>query len=500
MSTRIPSHQLSSGLYVSGRPEQQLKERQPTMASRAVPYTGGDIKKSGELGKMFDIPVLDQSQSSFPKPPPSRASTSSQPNSGSVRSGPNSGSIKKSSGPLPLQPTGLITSGPVGSGPLGLRRSGQLDGSSSVTAAVTSKVSYGSAVTSLGEEVKVGFRVSRAVAWLVMVVVAMGVMVGAFLMVAVKKAVVLLVVAAVVGPLLVGMIWNCVWGRRGLLGFVNRYQDAELRGAVDGQYVKVTGEYECEILFILLEEWLNLKLDDLYSSIIIECSDYYLVSCSLLHFRVGILHLKYMESETYECVATSSWINPECKVVVTCGSIPLESPYQRVPRCVYVSTELYEYKGWGGKSVNPKHHCFSWGSRHTEKYVSDFYISDFQSGLRALVKAGFGAKVAPFVKPTTVVNVTKGNRDLSPNFLRWLADRNLSSDDRTMRLKEGYIKEGSTVSVMGVVRRHDNVLMIVPSTEPVSTGCQWTRCLLPTYVEGLILTSDDNQNADVVPV
>lgn len=63
-----------------------------------------------------------------------------------------------------------------------------------------------------------------------------------------------------------------------------------------------------------------------------------------------------------------------------------------------------------------------------------------------------------------------------------------------------YIKEGSTVSVMGVVRRHDNVLMIVPSTEPVSTGCQWSRCLLPTYVEGLILTCDDNQDGDVVPV
>lgn len=63
-----------------------------------------------------------------------------------------------------------------------------------------------------------------------------------------------------------------------------------------------------------------------------------------------------------------------------------------------------------------------------------------------------------------------------------------------------YIKEGSTVSVMGVVRRHDNVLMIVPSMEPVSTGCQWSRCLLPTYVEGLILTCDDNQDGDVVPV
>lgn len=54
--------------------------------------------------------------------------------------------------------------------------------------------------------------------------------------------------------------------------------------------------------------------------------------------------------------------------------------------------------------------------------------------------------------------------------------------------------------MMGVVRRHENVLMIVPPAEPVSTGCQWVRCLLPTYVEGLILTCDESQNADVVPV
>ncbi|MBA0598324.1 hypothetical protein Gorai_008091 [Gossypium raimondii] len=186
--------------------------------------------------------------------------------------------------------------------------------------------------------------------------------------------------------------------------------------------------------------------------------------------------------------------------VVTCGSIPLESSYQRVPRCVYVSTELYEYRGWGGKSANPKHRYFSWGCRHSEKYVADFYISDFQSGLRALVKAGYGAKVAPFVKPATAVDITKENRDLSPSFLSWLAERNLSSDDRIMRLKEGYIKEGSTVSVMGVVRRHDNLLMIAPPSEPISIGCQGSRCLLPTYVEGLILTCDENQNAEVVPV
>ncbi|KAI9108039.1 hypothetical protein K1719_020912 [Acacia pycnantha] len=166
-----------------------------------------------------------------------------------------------------------------------------------------------------------------------------------------------------------------------------------------------------------------------------------------------------------------------CSLISKLFNIPLESSYQKVPRCVYVSTELFEYRGWGGRSANPKHRCFTWGSRYCEKYVADFYISDFQSGLRALVKAGYGSKVAPFVKPATVVDVTKENRELSPNFLSWLTDRKLSSDDRIMRLKEGYIKEGSTVSVMGVVRRHDNVLMIVPSPEPVFHHCRRCSCL-----------------------
>ncbi|XP_050368786.1 uncharacterized membrane protein At1g16860 [Argentina anserina] len=420
MSSRIPSHQLSNGLVVSGPPE-HLKERQPTMGSRAVPYTGGDVKKSGELGKMFDIQIGDHP----PVPSllkPSRHSSSSQQNSGSVRSGPNSGQVsKKSSGPMTpqLQPTGLITSGQLGSGPLGSgarRSSGQLEH----TTSMSSKVVYGSAVTALSDDVKVNFRVSKAVVWVFMVAVAMGLLVGGFLMVAVKKWVILVAVALVLVPVGVVIVWNYVWGKRALLGYVRSYRDAELRGAIDGQFVKVTG-------------------------------------------------------------------------VVTCGSIPLESSYQRVPRCVYVSTELCETRGCGSKSTNKK-------SKHSEKHVADFYISDFQSGLRALVKAGYGAKVAPFVKPATVVDVTKENRDLSPSFLRWLAERNLSTDDCIMRLKEGYIKEGSTVSVMGVVRRHDNVVMIVPPVQPVSTGFQWLRCLLPTYVEGLILTCDDTQDADVVPV
>ncbi|CAH2071517.1 unnamed protein product [Thlaspi arvense] len=428
MAGRLQSHQLPSGLYVSGKLEQPKEQRPPTMAARAVPYTGGDIKNSGELGRMFDISVAEGPPSNFVRPPPTRIpslGSSSNPNSGPVRSGSQSGPIRKSSGPLSqLQPTGLITSGPLNSsGPIGSgsRRSGPMDHqlhhqSSNLK---SSKPKYGSAVTILNTDpVRVGFKVPKALIWAVIVVAAIALLIGAFLSVAVKKPLVIVVIAAAISPAAVVFVWNCIWRRRGLLGFIKNHPNAVLRGAIDGQFIKVTG-------------------------------------------------------------------------VVTCGSTPLESSYQKIPRCVYVSTELYEYS-------NQK--CFSWGSRHTERYVTDFYISDFQSGLRAVVKAGYGSKVSPFVIPSTVANVTSKTKDLSPSFLQWLADRNLSNDSRAMRLDEGYIKEGSTVSVMGMVRRHDNVLMIVPPAEPVATGCKWWRCLLPAYVEGLIITCDENQDADVVPV
>lgn len=67
----------------------------------------------------------------------------------------------------------------------------------------------------------------------------------------------------------------------------------------------------------------------------------------------------------------------------------------------------------------------------------DFYISDFQSGLRALVKTGYGARVTPYVEESAVIEVDPLNKNLSPEFIRWLGERNLSSDDRQMRLEEG---------------------------------------------------------------
>ncbi|CAI8601463.1 unnamed protein product [Vicia faba] len=436
MGSRIPSHQLSNGLYVSGRPEQP-KERVPTMSSAAMPYTGGDIKKSGELGKMFDIPV-DGSKSRKSGPltgAPSRAtsfggagshsgpihpnaaaraiyttsgsmsiggaagSTSQKKsNSGPLSkhgepvkrsSGPQSGGVtptgRQNSGPLPpvLPTTGLITSGPISSGPLnssGAPRkvSGPLEATGSMKLQGSAAAVHNQAVTVLSQ------------------------------------------VAA-------SFTWNTYWGRRAIMGFVANYPDSELRTAKNGQFVKVSG-------------------------------------------------------------------------VVTCGNVPLESSFQKVPRCVYTSTSLYEYRGWDSKAAHPTHRRFSWGLRFLERRVVDFYISDFQSGLRALVKTGHGARVTPYVDDSNLFHVNPSKEELSPEFVRWLGERNLSSDDRIMRLEEGHIKEGSTVSVMGVVQRNENVLMIVPPPEAITTGCHWLKCIFPASLEGIVLRCEDMSKTDVIPV
>ncbi|XP_027344723.1 uncharacterized membrane protein At1g16860-like isoform X1 [Abrus precatorius] len=486
MGSRIPSHQLSNGLYVSGRPEQP-KERTPTMTSTAMPYTGGDIKKSGELGKMFDIPV-DGSKSRKSGPitgAPSRTGsfggagshsgpiqpnaaaragyTTSGPmssggmagstslkksNSGPLNkhgepvkksSGPQSGGVtpvgRQNSGPLAsvLPTTGLITSGPISSGPLnssGAPRkvSGPLEATGSMKLHGSAAV-HSQAVTVLNQDDEYSFRRNfpKAMLWLLILLFVMGFIAGGFILGAVHNAILLIVVVVLFGLVAASFTWNTYWGRRAIMGFVTHYPDSELRTAKNGQFVKVSG-------------------------------------------------------------------------VVTCGNVPLESSFQKVPRCVYTSTSLYEYRGWDSKAANPTHRRFSWGLRLLERRVVDFYISDFQSGLRALVKTGHGARVTPYVDDSVLINVNPTKEELSPEFLRWLGERNLSSDDRIMRLEEGYIKEGSTVSVMGVVQRNENVLMIVPPPEPITTGCQWTKCIFPASLDGIVLRCEDTSKNDVIPV
>ncbi|XP_051152375.1 uncharacterized membrane protein At1g16860-like [Andrographis paniculata] len=467
MGSRFPSHQLSNGLYVSGRPEQP-KEKTPTMSSVAMPYTGGDIKKSGELGKMFDIPT-DGSRSRKSGPlnnAPSRtgsfagaSSHSGQLNSvsrGSVSAGgAGSGSMKKTnsgplnkhgepikkssgpqggsrhnSGPLPpvLPTTGLITSGPLNSSGAPRKASGPLESTMSMKSHHPPVVNN-PAVTNLSQDDEYSFRKSfpKPILWAIILLFIMGFIAGGFILGAVHNPILLVVVVVLFAAVAAVFTWNTCWGRRAITGFIASHPDVELRYAKDGQFVKVSG-------------------------------------------------------------------------VVTCGNVPLESSFQKVPRCVYTSTSLYEYRGWDSKAANPTHRRFTWGLRTSERHVVDFYISDYQSGLRALVKAGYGAKVTPYVDESVVVDINPSNRDMSPEFVRWLGDRKLSSDDRLMRLKEGYIKEGSSVSVMGVVQRNESVLMIVPPPEPFSTGCQWSKFILPASLEGIVLRCEDSSKMDVIPV
>ncbi|KAG6509196.1 uncharacterized membrane protein At1g16860-like isoform X1 [Zingiber officinale] len=477
MGSRFPSHQLSNGLYVSGRREQP-KEKPSTMSSVAMPYTGGDVKKSGELGKMFDLhteklrksgPLTSASfRGTTPHSGPVMPNASGRTGysgslasaiPGSVSSGnrqvSNSGplkhgdSVKKTSGPQsvvntmarqnsgPLPPvlptTGLITSGPINSGPLnstGATRkvSGPLDSTGSMRLH-TKSIARNQAVTNLSQDDDYLFKGSlpKPILWSVVLLFAMGFIAGGFILGAVHNAVLLIVVVVSSGAVAAFFIWNAFYGKRAVIQFIARYPDAELQSAKDGQYVKVTG-------------------------------------------------------------------------VVTCGNLPLESSYCKVPRCVYTSTSLYEYRDWDSKAANPKHLRFTWGLRSMERHVVDFYISDFESGLRALVKAGYGAQVTPYVDESVVIDINTKNKDLAPDFLKWLRKRNLSSDDREMRMKEGYIKEGSTVSIMGVVRRNDNVLTIVSPSEPLPIGYQWSECILPANLEGLILRCEDSSKVDVIPV
>lgn len=72
--------------------------------------------------------------------------------------------------------------------------------------------------------------------------------------------------------------------------------------------------------------------------------------------------------------------------VVTCGNVPLESSFQKIPRCVYTSTSLYEYRGWDSKAANPTHRRFTWGLRSVEvRKIIVFVLKRCLHGYKLLV-------------------------------------------------------------------------------------------------------------------
>lgn len=171
----------------------------------------------------------------------------------------------------------------------------------------------------------------------------------------------------------------------------------------------------------------------------------------------------------------------------SCEDLSLESSYEKVGRCVYTSTLLYEYNGFGSKLTNPSSRYFKWNLAYVERFAADFYITDLKSGTRALVKAGYNSKVFPLIEENLLINTASKNRELSSTLKKWLEERHLSAEARLLRLKEGYIKEGSSLTVMGMLSRKNGSLMIVPPPEPFSTGCLLQKFLLPVNIDGLVL-------------
>ncbi|XP_027108553.1 uncharacterized membrane protein At1g16860-like isoform X1 [Coffea arabica] len=177
--------------------------------------------------------------------------------------------------------------------------------------------------------------------------------------------------------------------------------------------------------------------------------------------------------------------------VASCGSVSLESSYEKVNQCIYTSTLLYEFEEPGLKPIDDMKSCFQWRLAYSEdfswqRYSTDFYITDRRSGIRALVKAGTGCKVIPLIIESRLVKTTRKCKVLSSTLGKWLIERNLSAEARLLRLEEGYIKEGSSVSVIGMCQRQNDTVMIVQPQETLSTGCLWRKLLLPVDVDGLL--------------
>ncbi|CAL5339865.1 unnamed protein product [Camellia sinensis] len=197
----------------------------------------------------------------------------------------------------------------------------------------------------------------------------------------------------------------------------------------------------------------------------------------------------------------------DCKDIVMCGSASLESSYEKASRCIYTSTVLYEYGELGLKPVDDSRACFQWRLAYSEylyqeyksfwacpgprgyeyRFSTDFYITDSKSGIRALVKAGPDCKVIPLIIESRLVTTTRKCNTLSTHLRKWLRDRNLSAEARLLRLEEGYVKEGSVVSVIGMLHRSNDIVTIVQPPELISTGCLWKKLLLPIDVDGLIV-------------
>uniref|UniRef100_A0A0E0E434 Uncharacterized protein n=1 Tax=Oryza meridionalis TaxID=40149 RepID=A0A0E0E434_9ORYZ len=130
--------------------------------------------------------------------------------------------------------------------------------------------------------------------------------------------------------------------------------------------------------------------------------------------------------------------------------------------------------------------------------TANFYISDRKTGRRFYVRAGEGAKITWMIKPK-MISLDGERKGASRNLKGWMASNDLSCEG-TVRVKEGFIREGDTASVIGVLKKHHAYDIVDAPSGVVTTGCQFTRCMFPIHVEGLILVGDEDPDDEVYMV
>ncbi|XP_062229331.1 uncharacterized membrane protein At1g16860-like [Phragmites australis] len=396
-------HQIGSGMYVSGQAPDRKKERRLSSGSVATPpYTGGDVARSGELGRMFDISA---SQSQAPSPASSRRSSGPLP-----RPSPASGPLSQLSRPALL--VGPSPS-PAPSPAHGSSRRGSWRRAGAEKEVEAEAVARGRS--------RLGIPFACYVLVAVATVAAVGA--GVLCLVSRRRWEVLAVAGGAVAAVAAVFAWNA-WRRDAEAErFFRRFPDTVFDdGDMPlGELVKITGQ-------------------------------------------------------------------------VTCGRHPLGAYFHDAARCAFTSVQLFERRGWARCCCCRRR----WQLRHSEARVTNFYISDRSSGKRFYVRAGEGAKVTPMVKQKTI-SFDGGRKGASRNLKNWMSSNDLSCDG-DVRVNEGFIREGDTASVIGVLKKHHAYDIVDAPVAVVATGCQPTRCMFPVLVEGLILIGSEDPDEAVYMV
>uniref|UniRef100_A0ACD6AFX5 Uncharacterized protein n=1 Tax=Avena sativa TaxID=4498 RepID=A0ACD6AFX5_AVESA len=397
---RPSMHQIGSGMYVSGRAPDRKRERQLSSGSVATPpYTGGDVSRSGELGRMFDVsssPASSSRRSSGPlQPPPLRPPPSPALSHSGLLVGPS---------PLPS---------PARGGGSSSRKASRMRAAAGEESAPAPVVARGRA--------KLGVPLACYV--LVALAAAAGLGAGAFFLVSWRRWEPLAAAGAAVAAAAAVLSWNAARCAAEAERFFRASPDTAFDQAdmPIGELVKITGQ-------------------------------------------------------------------------VTCGRVPVGACFHDAARCVFTSVRMYGRRGWAGACC-----CSRWQLRHSEARSTSFYISDRNSGRRFYVRAGEATKITWMIKRKTV-SFDGDTKAASRSLKSWTESRGVSCDGGAVRVEEGFIREGDTASVIGVLKKHHAYDVVDAPEGVVSTGFQPARCMFPVLVEGLVLIGSEDPDDDVYMV